>query len=247
VKGWEIVLKRKKLLLGGGGVAFVIGIGLLGFAAFSAFGGGDSPKPEVLVHLSASPSPTPVVTNTPATPTPVPAPPLGDNPYTMVIDKIGVDAPVEAFGLDANQVPEVPTGPGQAPGQIVAWYNFSAKPGTGSNAVFAGHVTWNGAAVFYNLTDLTAGDEIKLRGQDGTLLTYKISDVYDVDPNDPNSMQVMAASSTDEITIITCDGTTTNVGGTFGVEYNKRLVIRAGLQQVTPGAAVAAAGSNSGG
>ncbi|MDP9181038.1 MAG: class F sortase [Chloroflexota bacterium] len=240
------MLKRKKLLVGGGGAAFVIGIGLLAFAAFSAFGGGDSPKPEVLVHLSASPSPTPVVTTAPATPTPVPTPPLGDEAYTMVIDKIGVDAPVEAFGLDSQQVPEVPTGPDAA--HVVAWYNFSAKPGTGSNAVFAGHVTWFGAAVFYSLTDLTAGDQIKLRGQDGTLLTYKISDVYDVDPNDPNSIQVMAGTSSDTLTIITCDGSFTHTGDpVFGGEYNKRLVIRAGLQQVTPGAAVAAAASNSGG
>jgi LPXTG-site transpeptidase (sortase) family protein len=241
------MLKRKKLLVGGGGAAFVIGIGLLAFAAFSAFGGGDSPKPEVLVHLSASPSPTPVVTTAPATPTPVPTPPLGDEAYTMVIDKIGVDAPVEAFGLDANQVPEVPTGPGQGPGHIVAWYNFSAKPGTGSNAVFAGHVTWNGAAVFYNLTSLTVGDSIKLQGQDGTLLTYGVSDAYDVDPNDPNSIQVMAGTSTDTLTIITCDGTTTHIGGQFGVEYSNRLVIRAALESVTPGAAVAAAANNSGG
>jgi LPXTG-site transpeptidase (sortase) family protein len=241
------LLKRKRLLLGGGGVAFVIGIGLLAFAAFSAFGGGHSPTPEVLVHLTASPSPTLVATTAPATPTPVPTPPLGDNPYTMVIDKIGVDAPVEAFGLDANQVPEVPTGPGQGPGHIVAWYNFSAKPGTGSNAVFAGHVTWNGAAVFYNLTSLTVGDSIKLQGQDGTLLTYKVSDAYDVDPNDPNSIQVMAGTSTDTLTIITCDGTTTHIGGQFGVEYSNRLVIRAALESVTPGAAVAAAANNSGG
>jgi LPXTG-site transpeptidase (sortase) family protein len=242
------VFKRKKLLLGGGGVAFVIGIGLLGFAAFSALGGGGQ-KAEVVVHLTAVPSPTatPVPITAAPTPTPAPPPPLGDNPYTMVIDKIGVDAPVEAFGLDSNQVPEVPTGPGQAPGQIVAWYNFSAKPGTGSNAVFAGHVTWNGAAVFYNLTSLTAGDEIKLHGRDGTLLTYKVSDVYDVDPNDPNSIQVMAGTSADTLTIITCDGTTTNVGGTFGVEYSNRLVIRAGLESITPGAAVAAAESSSGG
>ena len=115
-------------------------------------------------------------------------------------------------------------------------------------AVFAGHVTWFGAAVFYSLTDLTAGDQIKLRGQDGTLLTYKISDVYDVDANDPNSVQVMAGTSSDTLTIITCDGSFTHTGDpVFGGEYNKRLVIRAGLQQVTPGAAVAAAGSNSGG
>ncbi len=247
MKGWETVFKRKKLLLGGGGVALVIGIGLLGFAAFSAFGGGGQ-KAEVVVHLTAVPSATaiPVPITAAPTPTPVP-PPLGDDPYTMVIDKIGVDAAVETFGLDANQVPEVPTGPGQGPGQIVAWYNFSAKPGTGSNAVFAGHVTWNGAAVFYNLTSVAVGDEVKLHGQDGTVLTYKVSDVFDVDPSDPNSIQVMAASSTDEITIITCNGSTTNVGGTFGVEYSNRLVIRAGLKSITPGAAVAAAGSSSGG
>jgi LPXTG-site transpeptidase (sortase) family protein len=240
------VFKRKKLLLGGGGVAFVIGIGLLGFVAFSAFGGGGQ-KAEVLVHLTAIPSPTATPVPITVAPTPVPPPPLGDSPYTMVIDKIGVNAPVEAFGLDANQVPEVPTGPGQGPGQIVAWYDFSAKPGTGSNAVFAGHVTWNGAAVFYNLTSVAVGDEIKLMGRDGTLLTYKISDVFDVDPSDPNSIQVMGGSSTDELTIITCDGSTTYVGGTFGVEYSNRLVIRAGLESITPGAVVAAAGSNSGG
>lgn len=242
------MFKRNKLLLGGSGVAFVIGLALLGSAAFSALSGGGQ-KTEVLVHLTAIPSPTatPVPITAAPTPTPAPPPPLGDNPYTMVIDKIGVNAPVEAFGLDANQVPEVPTGPGQGPGQIVAWYNFSAKPGTGSNAVFAGHVTWNGAAVFINLTSVAVGDEVKLQGQDGTVLTYKVSDVFDVDPSDPNSTQVMAASSIDEMTIITCDGTTTHVGGTFGVEYSNRLVIRAGLESITPGAAVAAAGSNSGG
>jgi sortase A len=240
--------KRKRLFLGVGGVAFVIGIALLGFGGYSALSGGDDHKTEQVVHITIAPSPSPAPTHATASPTPVPAPPLGDNPYTMVIDKIGVDAPVQAFGLDDQQVPEVPTGPGQAPGQIVAWYNFTAKPGTGSNAVFAGHVTWNGAAVFFSLTSLSAGDEIKLKGQDGTLLTYKISDMYDVDASDPNSVQVMGATTTDSLTIITCDGTFTNTGDpVFGGVYNNRLVIRAGLESVTPGSAVAASESNSGG
>ena len=238
--------KRKRLFLGVGGVAFVIGIALLAFGGYSALSGGDDHKAEQVVHITIAPSPSPAPTHATAVPTPVPTPPLGDNPYTMVIDKIGVDAPVQAFGLDDQQVPEVPTGDDAA--GIVAWYNFTAKPGTGSNAVFAGHVTWFGAAVFYSLTSLATGDEIKLRGQDGTLLTYKISDMFDVDASDPNSVQVMGSTTTDTLTIITCDGTFTDTGDpVFGGEYNNRLVIRAGLESVTPGSAVAALESNSGG
>ena len=242
------ITNRRKLLLGLGAVAFIGGVALLAFGAFTAFNGGPDHKSGPAVELlTDTPTPSPLPVTEAPTPTPQPSPPFGSEAYNMVIDKLGVNAPVQAFGLDANEVPEVPTGPGQGPGQIVAWYNFTAQPGTGSNAVFAGHVTWNGAAVFYYLTSLAVGDEIKLVGQDGTVLSYKVSDVFDVDPNDPNAIQVMSGSSNDEITIITCDGTTTYIGGTFGVEYNKRLVIRAGLQQVTPGSAVAAAGSNSGG
>jgi hypothetical protein len=91
----------------------------------------------------------------------------------MVIDKIGVDAPVETFGLDAELAPVVPTGDNAA--DVVAWYDFSAKPGTGSNVVFGGHVTWFGPAVFYDLPLLVAGDVVKLIGQDGTEVTYTIS------------------------------------------------------------------------
>ena len=236
---------RKKAYLGIGGAVLLIGLAVFAVGIYSAFNGGDSDRgvTQEVRQITNSPSPTQSPT---ASPTPVPTPPLGDNPYTMIIDKIGVAAPVEAYGLDDQQVPEVPTGPGTAPGQIVAWYNFSARPGTGGNAVFAGHVTWNGTAVFYHLTSLAAGDEIKLKGQDGTLLTYVVSDVYDVDASDPNSVQVMGPTTNDALTIITCDGTTTYVGGTFGVEYNNRLVVRAGLQSVTPASAVSA-GSESGG
>jgi hypothetical protein len=40
----------------------------------------------------------------------------------------------------------------------VAWYDFSARPGAGSNAVFSGHVDYHdvGPAVFWNLRDLRA-------------------------------------------------------------------------------------------
>lgn len=171
---------------------------------------------------AATASPTPAV---PA------APPLPDSGYRMVIDRIGVDAPVNVYGLDENAVPEVPLGSDAA--DVVAWYNFSAKPGTGSNAVFAGHVTWNGRAVFYDLQTLQPGDPIRLVGTDGTELTYVVSANFAVDPNDPDSLQVMQPTDTDVITLITCGGTFfESADPVAGGDYTLRVIVRADLAAV---------------
>jgi LPXTG-site transpeptidase (sortase) family protein len=150
--------------------------------------------------------------------------------------KIGVDAPVVTYGLDANMVPEVPYN-----GSDVAWYNFSAKPGTGSNAVFAGHVTWSGRAVFYNLDQMAPGDDIYLEGTDGTKVFYKVSEVFLVDQNDANALSVMGPTETDMMTVITCGGAPYYVGGIAAYDYTHRLVVRAALTGIEgPGAAAAA-------
>lgn len=234
----------RKLLFGLGAVSFIAGVTLLGVGAFSALSGeSDGPDDSgiVKVVVTASPKPTAPITDTPS-PTPVPAPPLGDRPYQMAIAKIDVDAPVQEFGLDENAVPVVPTGDNAA--SVVAWYNFSSRPGTGSNAVFAGHVTWNGTAVFYYLSKLTAGDEIDLTGQDGTKLKYTVSEVFTVNPTlDPNAKDVMLPTPDDVLTIITCAGTFYSDPNdpVFGGNYDERLVVRAALQSVTPaGDAIAA-------
>ncbi|MEE8369848.1 MAG: class F sortase [Dehalococcoidia bacterium] len=149
----------------------------------------------------------------------------------MVIDSIGVDAPVETYGLDLNAIPEVPTGNDAA--EVVAWYNFSAEPGMGDNAVFSGHVTWFGRAVFWDLKKLQLGDTITLRGEDGTELVYAVSDSFLVDPADPESVQVMKRMSEDVITLITCDGDFVDTGDpVFGGDYTSRRVIRASLISV---------------
>jgi len=173
-----------------------------------------------------------------ATPPPVAIAPLGDQPYRLVIEKIGVNAPVDTYGLDAHAVPEVPTGSGA--NQTIAWYNFSSKPGSGSNAVFAGHVTWNGPAVFFKLAQVAPGDTIKLQGTDGTVLAYNVADVFSVDPADPDAVKVMQATNRDMVTLITCGGAYTDTSDpVFGGEYDERLIVRAELASVTPGAPAA--------
>ena len=191
---------------------------------FSADDGGVYDHP---LTATDTPTPAPAAQEVGAALPPGAPPPLRDRPFELIIDKIGVDAPVVTYGLDANDVPEVPYD-----AQDVAWYNFSAQPGTGGNAVFAGHVTWSGRAVFYYLDQLSPGDNVTLRGTDGTTLNYTISDVFLVDPQDPNSVSVMGPSSTDEITIITCGGQPYYVGGFFRYDYTRRLVVRGRLASV---------------
>lgn len=160
-------------------------------------------------------------------------PPLRDAAYRIVIDSIGVNAGVFTYGLDANRVPEVPLN-----GSDVAWYDFSARPGTGSNAVFAGHVTWGGNAVFYDLDDLHVGDRISLRGDNGVELSYIVSESYLVDPEDPNSLSVMSPTDKDVITLITCGGSFYYTGDpVFNGEYTHRRIVRAAFAGISPPAA----------
>jgi LPXTG-site transpeptidase (sortase) family protein len=190
--------------------------------------------------LLATPTPTPAPS--PSPPPPPPPPPLRDSPYRIYMPKIGIDAAVVTYGLDTNNVPEVPYN-----GSEVAWYNFSAKPGTGSNAVFAGHVTWSGHAVFYNLDQMVAGDDIYLEGTDGTKVYYKVSEVFLVDANDPNALSVMGPTEGDTMTVITCGGDYFYVGGIAGYDYTHRLVVRAALTGMEGPGAVAAAAAPAGG
>jgi LPXTG-site transpeptidase (sortase) family protein len=148
----------------------------------------------------------------------------------MFIERIGVANPVHVYTLDENRIPIVPTGP--YAGGVVAWYDFSARPGTGGNAVYAGHVTWNGAAVFYSLGALAGGDLIRLRDDRGAEVVYQVvaNELLDVN----TALQTMYPTNYDLLTIVTCGGSFYNTGDpTFGGEYTSRTVVRAHLVSVT--------------
>ena len=233
-------LRGRRAVMVAGALTFLAGLLILSIGLFSYFqddnsARGSTPSPVVVNVETPTPILTPTVTASP-TATPVPAPPLGDAPFRMIIEKIKVDAPVQTFGLDANAIPETPTYQNSKdPANIVAWYNFSARPGTGSNAAFSGHVDWDGAAVFYNLKKLKVGDTIKLRGEDGTELVYAVSDTFLINPDDPNARKVMDPTPADAITLITCEGDWTSDPSdrVAGGSYSDRRVVRAGLVSIT--------------
>lgn len=221
-----------KATLGLGAACFMAGLALLAFGVYSAFQGESNAQDQPLAVAQATTPGAPASPTLSSAPgasklTPVPAPPLGDTPYRLTFERLGVDAPVQSYGLDKSQVPVVPTGSDAA--EVVAWYDFSARPGTG-NAVFAGHVTWYGRAVFYDLNISVPGDVVKLRSDGGTELVYSVTSVNSIDPDNPTSLRVMSPTDppSDVITIITCDGAFQDTDDpVLGGEYSRRLVVRA--------------------
>jgi len=158
------------------------------------------------------------------TPQPSPTAPLPtpvDAPIARIaIPKYEVDAPVVIRGVDANRVMETPDGP-----YNVAWYNFSQRPGYGSNAVFSGHVDYvdYGPAVFWHLKDLVEGDTIEVRLTEGTVYTYRVVSRSQVaaEPTQEELAQIVGETPTEVVTLITC-------GGTFdGRQYDQRTIVRA--------------------
>jgi len=163
------------------------------------------------------------------TATPIPTPPPSSAPVVrMIIEKIGIDGPVVTMGLDENHVPLVPDNPDD-----IVWYDFSTRPGWGSNAVFSGHVDWTVnhvpvTGVFYDLRKVEVGDIIKVRLEDGTEYQYKVAGNVAVPYDDPEALKAMGATPIEVVTIITCGGTwVPQWGNPIGGNYTHRQIVRA--------------------
>jgi LPXTG-site transpeptidase (sortase) family protein len=163
------------------------------------------------------------------TATPTATPPPSSAPVArMIIEKVGIDAPVITMGLDANNVPHVPDNPND-----IVWYDFSTRPGWGSNAVFSGHVDWTVnhvpvTGVFYNLRNVELGDIIKIRLADDTEYEYKVTGNVALAYDDPEAMKAMGATPKEVITIITCGGAwVPQAGNPIGGNYTHRQIVRA--------------------
>jgi LPXTG-site transpeptidase (sortase) family protein len=159
-----------------------------------------------------------------AGPSPTPSslfPPGSKSPITrLIIENAKIDAPVVEKGVDDAGVMQAPDN-----AYDTAWYDFSAHPGFGGNAVFAGHVDYIhvGEAVFWNLKDLEPGDVIKVQLLDGTTYYYSVNFKQQFEADSAPVNQIVGPTPTESVTLITC-------GGTFNSathQYDKRLVVRA--------------------
>jgi LPXTG-site transpeptidase (sortase) family protein len=138
----------------------------------------------------------------------------------LVIPKIQVDAPVVTLGVDGNGVMQSPSQPFD-----VGWYDFSARPGFGGNAVFSGHVDFVnvGPAVFWDLGKLGPGDLVEVRLADGTAYQYLVVSTVSYAADEAPIAEIVGPATKDTVTLITCTGA-------FNREirqYSHRLVVRA--------------------
>jgi sortase (surface protein transpeptidase) len=170
-------------------------------------------------------SQVPPVVDTTATPAPDPAAPTSDDsgggpepasappatvapepaavPVGLRIGALDVDAPVGAYGVDADRQMDVPDNVTE-----VAWYEYGPTPGQAGSAVLAAHVdlAGQGPGVFFGLRTLEPGDLVEVSYADGSAAAFRVvaRTVYDKDelPTDV----IFSRQGPPVLTLITCGG-----------------------------------------
>jgi hypothetical protein len=178
------------------GRAALLGLCVLAaLAPDAALHGADAPAAGARVSAEAAGPIVPV----PAAPAPRSAA-LG-LPVRLLIPTIGVDANIEARGLDPGRNMLTPRD-----FHDVAWYNLGPKPGQPGNALINGHVDWwTGSAVFSRLSRLRAGDMVTVVRDDGSRLAFKVIGRRTVAEN-ARVASLFTPSRVATLTLITCSG-----------------------------------------
>jgi LPXTG-site transpeptidase (sortase) family protein len=163
------------------------------------------------------PTPAPAAVETAVAPA-LPVPSADAQLARLVIPSAKVNHRFVVRGLTPRREMEDPGGKDD-----VAWYNFSALPGHGSNAVLSGHVDWytGQPGVFWYLRDLEEGDEVQVHYSDGLILAYRVTRIEVFGADDAPVAEITAPTATDTLTMITCDG----VFSKSSKDYTKRRVV----------------------
>lgn len=92
-------------------------------------------------------------------------------PERLVIDVLGIDAPIEQYGVAANGQMDVPDSITE-----VGWYKFGSRPGDSGSAVLAAHVDLAGLGrgLFYDLDELEVDDEVVVSYSDGETRSFRV-------------------------------------------------------------------------
>ncbi len=205
-------------LVATGALALGISSGLLGSRVMGA-------RPDAAAQGPTATASALAVPQLPATPAPeqwwkpLPTATAAFQPTLLVIEKLKIQAPVEVKGVNGDNVMEAPDSPADA-----AWYRFTAKPGSGGNAVFSGHRDFGSVgnpAIFWHLDQLAPGDLIDVVSDKHTQIAYRVSQTWDYSLTSLPMQQVLATDPRDEVTLITSSGTYLRGG------YDHRLVVRA--------------------
>jgi hypothetical protein len=124
-------------------------------------------------------------------------------PTRLAIDRLGVDAPVEAKGVAANGDMDVPDNVTD-----VAWYRFGPAPGEAGSSVLAAHVdlAGQGPGVFFDLGRLEPGDLVAVEYADGSERQFRVAARAVYDKTEIPLDVIFAEDGPPTLTMITCGG-----------------------------------------
>jgi sortase (surface protein transpeptidase) len=123
------------------------------------------------------------------------------DPVSVSIPKIGVQSKLVKLRLDGNGEMETPDPP------VAGWFTRGAAPGALGPAIIAGHVTWNGPAVFYRLSSMRRGDQVTVTREDGKVAVFTVSRVARFSRSRFPTGAVYGPIDHAGLRLITCDGT----------------------------------------
>ncbi len=123
-------------------------------------------------------------------------------PVRVRVPAIGVDSDLLDLGLRDNGTLEVPPD-----GFPAGWFTGAPTPGEIGPAIIVGHVDWNGEpGVFYDLRELSAGDEVTVTREDGSTLVFSVTEVAEFPKDDFPTERVYGNLDYAGLRLITCGG-----------------------------------------
>lgn len=154
---------------------------------------GDRPPSRPPDQTATDPEPTqPAVAGTMAAAAPV----------RLQIPSIGVDSELMDLGLQTDGTLEVPPS-----GFPAGWYTGAPTPGELGPAIIAGHVDWGGQpGVFFDLRELSRGDEIAITRQDGSTARFRVTHVEQFHKHAFPTQAVYGDLDHAGLRLITCGG-----------------------------------------
>jgi hypothetical protein len=144
------------------------------------------------------------------------------DPVAVSIPSIGVRSRLVKLGLEPNGEMETPEP------AVAGWYTGGAAPGALGPAVIAGHVTWDGPAIFYRLGNMRKGDQVSVTREDGKTALFTVTRVDQFWKSRFPRKAVYGQIDHAGLRLITC-------GGSYDADnnsYRDNIIVFARLQAV---------------
>lgn len=124
-------------------------------------------------------------------------------PVRLRIETLGIDAPIGAYGVDAQGRMDVPDNVTD-----VGWYEFGPAPGQAGSAVLAAHVdlAGPGKGLFFALDELQEGAQIEVVMDDGSSLEFSVSAQTSYPKSELPLDVIFSRDGSPVLTLVTCGG-----------------------------------------